>query len=174
MKRRSVQTVVLGLFLLAGCGGPDGETDVSSRRTTTTTTGSSTTTSTSASETTATTTSGKSTTTTTGRATTTARPATGTGIRGIVKAGPTCPVQREGDPSCDDKPIPADLTVMRGSTVVGRAHAGEDGRFSVAVAPGRYTVTAKSERAMHCADTDATAPASGYTDIVVQCDTGIR
>lgn len=97
-----------------------------------------------------------------------------TGVRGVVLAGPTCPVQREGDTSCDDQPIPARIKVTQGTRVVNAGVSGDDGRFALVVRPGRYTVAASSERAMSCADQDVTVPDGGWADITVRCDTGIR
>jgi hypothetical protein len=89
--------------------------------------------------------------------------------------GPQCPVQRPDQP-CPDKPGPADITLSRGDgTVVGKGSAGQDGRFSIKAAPGTYTVTASTGSRMGgCQPTQATVTAGHWTDVTVQCDTGIR
>jgi len=50
-----------------------------------------------------------------------------------------CPVVRAGSP-CPDKPISTELQVTRDGRVVATVRSGEDGRFSVALAPGDYVL----------------------------------
>src|SRR5713101_5422562 len=64
----------------------------------------------------------------------------GTGIQGMVQAGPTCPVERINSP-CPPHPLAATVVVRNGSGAeVVRFHSGADGRFKVDTAPGTYTV----------------------------------
>lgn len=109
------------------------------------------------------------------RTTTTGANAAGSGVSGTVVFGPQCPVQRADQP-CPDKPGPADVQLQRaGGSVVGRAHAGDDGRFAIAAPPGHYTVVATSSSSMGgCQPADATVSSGRYTDVTVSCDTGIR
>jgi hypothetical protein len=66
--------------------------------------------------------------------------ATDSGIEGRVVLGPQCPVVSLESP-CPDKPFEADVQVVNGSgDVVATAHSGKDGRFSVRVEPGSYTL----------------------------------
>jgi hypothetical protein len=64
------------------------------------------------------------------------------GISGTAVAGPTCPVERPGDPACAPRPV-------AGATILIQDGAGADvattvtdaaGRFRVALPPGVYTV----------------------------------
>ena len=107
--------------------------------------------------------------------TTTSVVTAGSGIRGTVLAGPTCPVERAGNP-CPDKPIVADVRVVRADgSVAAATRSGTDGRYSVAVAPGRYTVQATSSSAFSgCRPVDVTVSQGAYATADVSCDTGIR
>jgi hypothetical protein len=99
------------------------------------------------------------------------------GVRGQVTAGPVCPVEMvPPDPSCNDRPVPARLTLQRGDfgSVVARGVAGNDGMFVIKVAPGRYTLSASSPNAMSCSPQPVTVAAGQFTDVHVDCDTGIR
>jgi len=98
-----------------------------------------------------------------------------TGVHGAVLAGPTCPVQRQGDPSCADKPVPAHLVLQRGDgSTAATGDAGNDGQFFIAVSGGTYALTATSPQAMRCATQSVTVSDGHVTDVNVSCDTGIR
>jgi hypothetical protein len=89
-----------------------------------------------------------------------------------------CPVIREGSP-CPDKPLPAALTVTRaGSTdVVATAISGEDGRFRIPLAPGRYVVLAANVTGAirpAASPVDVEVPTGRYVSITVSFDSGIR
>gem|GEM_PF-1077791 len=101
------------------------------------------------------------------------------GIRGTVLLGPTCPVMRDPpDPQCADKPYQTTVTISRASSpalVFATAQSAADGTFAVSLPPGEYVVGAKGGATLpRCAQTPATVGASGYTQITVSCDTGIR
>lgn len=102
------------------------------------------------------------------------------GIRGVVMAGPTCPVERDPpDPGCADKPVATNISVFRKSDLThGVAFTTSDARgtFQVSLAPGDYVVMAGSNGVPfpRCTDTSATVDSSGYTQIAVSCDSGIR
>lgn len=70
-----------------------------------------------------------------------------TGIRGVVTAGPTCPVVTDPpDPSCADQPVAGAVLVILdadGVEVV-RIRSADDGSFAVALAPGAYRVVPQS------------------------------
>jgi hypothetical protein len=100
----------------------------------------------------------------------------GSGIQGTVLLGPRCPVQRLDSP-CPDLPIAARIVVTdaMGGTVI-TTQSGTDGRFSIPLPAGAYTVTA----------TRLDAPTFGgkpvpvsvtvdrFTTVQLQVDTGIR
>jgi hypothetical protein len=99
------------------------------------------------------------------------------GVRGVVTAGPVCPVERiPPDPNCADRPVVARVLVTRGSGggVVASGASGSDGSFEISVAPGHYEVTATTKFAMRCDSVPVVVVAGGFTDVTVPCDTGIR
>jgi hypothetical protein len=70
-------------------------------------------------------------------------PVAATGIRGLVLAGPTCPVVTDPpDPGCAERPVAgAVLIVVDGAGAeVGRVTSAADGSFAIALAPGAYRV----------------------------------
>jgi len=100
--------------------------------------------------------------------------ATDSGISGTVLLGPTCPVETVDEP-CPDQPaagVVVLVTARGGDPVVARTSTDEDGRFRVAVAPGRYEITA--EAGMFCKPMEVEVPEADFVSIVVACDTGIR
>lgn len=104
----------------------------------------------------------------------------GSGVAGVVRLGPQCPVEVEGRP-CPDVP-PVGVKVLIAEQLPGELYGAGDpvaetttdakGRFRVAVPPGAYVVTA--EAGMSCEFMDAVVTAGAVTDIDVPCDTGIR
>jgi hypothetical protein len=98
------------------------------------------------------------------------------GVRGIVLAGPVCPVERvPPDPNCADRPIVAHLTLSHGGGGGGgQASSGADGIFEIRAAPGRYTLSATTREAMRCDSQTVVVSTGAFTDVQVSCDTGIR
>ena len=101
---------------------------------------------------------------------------TPSGVRGVVTAGPVCPVERiPPDPNCADRPIEARVLVTHGGGgVVASGSSGSDGSFEIRVAPGHYEVTATTKFAMRCDSVAVDVAAGAFTDVTVPCDTGIR
>jgi hypothetical protein len=102
------------------------------------------------------------------------------GVAGRVHLGPQCPVETEGEP-CEDEPAAGSrVTVAKqlpgdsyaGSEVVARTTTDADGSYRVAVAPGKYVVTA--DAGMSCELMDARVEAGAYSKVDIPCDTGIR
>ena len=102
------------------------------------------------------------------------------GVVGVVRLGPQCPLESEDDPCTDQPAVGARVTVARripgdsraAGEVVARATTDADGTFRVAVAPGNYVVTA--DAGMSCELMDARVTAGAYSKVDVPCDTGIR
>jgi len=102
------------------------------------------------------------------------------GVTGVVRLGPQCPVQRVDRP-CKDKPA-AHVTVtvfeeVPGVTpaagrVVARGTTESTGRYRVAVVPGDYVVTA--DAGMFCRLTVVHVTEDAYVRADISCDTGIR
>ncbi len=98
-------------------------------------------------------------------------------MRGVVTAGPVCPVEQvPPDPACAPRTVPAHIALSHGASggVVARGTAGTDGAFEISVAPGQYTLSATSPSAMHCTSQDVVVSVGAFTDVHVDCDTGIR
>ena len=109
-------------------------------------------------------------------ATPTAPPSAASGVEGYVTIGPQCPVVQEGSP-CPDAPFEASLTLVdpvTGATVAsGRSDA--SGRFRLDAPPGTYRLVPESFGALpYASEMDVTVPASGYVQVAVQYDSGIR
>lgn len=101
----------------------------------------------------------------------------GTGVRGIVEVGPTCPVERLNSP-CASRPLAATV-VFRDSAgrEVTRVQAGADGRFTVDLLPGTYSVIGVNPGSAifpRPIPTSVTVVAGRYTPLIVQYDSGIR
>lgn len=99
----------------------------------------------------------------------------GSGVEGVVLLGPTCPVETPESP-CPDRPVEAEITVIRNGSdnVVRLGSSGRDGRFRFTVGPGNYTLSASASGAMSCDPQDVVVEAGRFTEVAVQCDTGIR
>ena len=102
------------------------------------------------------------------------------GVKGTVVAGPTCPVERTPpDPACADKPIQTNVWISRKvapQQIIATTYSDKQGVFQLSLPPGDYLLQAGSSGVPYprCTDTSATVGPSGYTNIVVNCDTGIR
>jgi hypothetical protein len=63
------------------------------------------------------------------------------GISGIALAGPTCPVERPGDPACAPRPVAGATILIRDAGAdVATIVTDAAGRFEVALPPGVYTL----------------------------------
>lgn len=103
----------------------------------------------------------------------------GSGIRGRVTAGPTCPVETNPpQPGCAPRGFKARVVVSRNGHVVKRLTSGVDGRFSVLLPPARYRVRAfpASGRMLPRCPSAArvTVRRGAYTRVAIACDSGIR
>ena len=99
------------------------------------------------------------------------------GIRGIVLLGPTCPVETLESP-CPDRPLAdVEIRVLRGSDVVATVRSDGEGRFAVALDPGRYEVQAVVEEGgpgMSAKPVDVVVTNGVFNDVNVPVDSGIR
>ena len=99
------------------------------------------------------------------------------GISGVAHAGPTCPVERPGDPACAPRPVAGATILIRDATGADVATIVTDaaGRFQVALPPGVYTVVGQPVEGLMGnpgpLDVDA-----GQREVTVELsyDTGIR
>jgi len=101
----------------------------------------------------------------------------GSGIRGTVLLGPTCPVETLESP-CPDRPLAdVEIRVLRGNDVVATVRSDGEGRFAVALDPGRYEVQAVVEEGgpgMSAKPVDVVVTSGVFNDVNVPVDSGIR
>jgi hypothetical protein len=100
-------------------------------------------------------------------------------IAGDVVAGPTCPVESIEDP-CAPKPVPDRkvLILTPGGAIAATTTTDANGRFSVRVAPGSYTVRAEAGPGKlglnQVSPGDVTVRAGATATVRIELDTGIR
>ena len=101
---------------------------------------------------------------------------TGT-VRGIVRLGPTCPVESLESP-CPDIPAEGvEVQAIRAETVTATTVSGSDGRFSMYLPPGSYLLQAVVEPdgpGMSAQPIRVTVREGEVVNAVVPVDTGIR
>jgi hypothetical protein len=100
----------------------------------------------------------------------------GTGIRGVVKLGPTCPVESLTSP-CPDQPFQGEVraTASDGSTTTVSTDA--QGGFTMNLRAGTYVVVAvppSGSGPPTPVSQTAQVRTGSYTRITLQVDTGIR
>jgi hypothetical protein len=96
------------------------------------------------------------------------------GIRGVVLAGPQCPVVTAESP-CPDAPWIGTIRVSRGGEVVAEVETADDGRFSIALEPETYEVTAVLDGGPQFAEPRQVSVGAGaYSQVTLTIDTGIR
>lgn len=100
-------------------------------------------------------------------------------LRGVVWLSPTCPVEQEGQPCAPERAGGASVTLTAAGVdgqdtgrVVGKATSDDEGRFTIAVDPGSYLLTA--DAGMLCKPIPVDVPTGGDTTVDLTCDTGIR
>jgi hypothetical protein len=100
------------------------------------------------------------------------------GIEGTVTIGPSCPVQRVDDPSCDDRPYQAEIHVNTNNGVwVKKFTPDAQGNFKIELEPGQYNIdpqTPKEGFLPRASSQDVTVVAGAFTTLNIQYDSGIR
>jgi hypothetical protein len=99
---------------------------------------------------------------------------TDSGINGLVTIGPVSPVERPGVPN--DAPYQATLVVKDADGhAVASVQSGDDGRFSVNLAPGVYVLEPQSSGQLPFAESQqVTVEPHRHTEVSVSYDSGIR
>ncbi len=103
-----------------------------------------------------------------------------TGVVGRVTAGPVCPVERvPPDPACAPRPVAGAVLVVSDPSgrEVTRATSDAQGGFSIALPPGRYTLTPQPVEGLlgTAPPVEVTIVAGGPpVSLEIQYDTGIR
>ena len=96
-------------------------------------------------------------------------------VHGSVLAGPTCPVEREGEP-CEPVPVSGVVELVRDDGIVASADLDATGSFELAVPAGDYVLSVDvGDRPFPACQPTAVGVVAG-ADVVadVDCDTGIR
>lgn len=102
------------------------------------------------------------------------------GIRGTVLLGPTCPVVMDPpDPQCAERPYKTSLvvTTVDGARVIKQFSSDDSGKFEVKIEPGEYAIrsAAAANILPYCASNGTVrVNTNSYSEITVNCDTGIR
>jgi hypothetical protein len=99
------------------------------------------------------------------------------GVKGIVTLGPTCPVEKPGDPNCRDRPYAVTLKVVRARdhSLVKRFASRADGRFRAHLATGRYLIEKAAGGALpSLSPTPVRVGRHRFTRVDLQFDSGIR
>jgi hypothetical protein len=100
----------------------------------------------------------------------------GTGIRGIVMLGPTCPVESVTSP-CPDRPFEGDVLATASDGATAEASTDALGRFTMDLRAGTYVVVAivPNEGGPPTAVPQRVKVRTGsYSQVTLEVDTGIR
>jgi hypothetical protein len=104
--------------------------------------------------------------------------ATVAGVGGSVTAGPTCPVERPGDPSCVPRPVAGAVLVVRSAAgaEVARFTTDASGLYRIALPPGDYSIEPQPVTGLMGTARPATftVAAGALTSLAIAYDTGIR
>jgi hypothetical protein len=104
--------------------------------------------------------------------------AAASGVGGQVTAGPTCPVERPGDPACVARPVANAVLVVTGAddSEVARFTTDASGLFRIALPAGSYTLTPQPVAGLMGtpAPEPFTVSAGRLTVVALGYDTGIR
>lgn len=99
------------------------------------------------------------------------------GIKGLVTRGPMCPVVRIGE-ECPDAPYETEVIISRASSpskIFATMRSGKDGKFSVNLPPGDYSVNVLNEGiSKTCSSVFVLVASDEIENINISCDTGIR
>ena len=99
------------------------------------------------------------------------------GIEGEVRIGPLSPVVSEGQEGEDSKPYSAVIRIksIPEGEVVAETMSGDDGKFRVALAPGRYLVEPEQGDPLPIASPqEVTVEPGAFTTVRIDYDSGIR
>ncbi|MCC3247237.1 hypothetical protein LG047_18265 [Methylocystis sp. WRRC1] len=99
------------------------------------------------------------------------------GIRGLVTLGPRCGAESfPPEPGCAERKFAASLIVERvaGSRRSWRFSSNAEGRFEIALPPGRYQIRSTTILP-RCQSNEPIVVAPGaFTEITIRCDSGVR
>lgn len=104
----------------------------------------------------------------------------GSGVRGKVLLGPTCPVMRDPpDPQCADKPYATTIQVIKAGSPVSSPFAttksDTEGKYEISLPPGAYSLQPSSGAVFpRCTAKEVTIIPATMLEADLSCDTGIR
>jgi len=107
----------------------------------------------------------------------TATPALTTGVRGVVLAGPTCPVEHAGQSPCVRAVSGARILALDSAgNEVGRAESDATGAYFLRLPPGTYEIVPQPVEGLMgvAAQTTVTVPDGTPAQLDLRYDTGIR
>jgi len=101
------------------------------------------------------------------------------GVEGVITLGPTCPVMRQGDDSCADKPYATNIQVIAigspNSSPFATVISDKQGKYKIMLPPGEYALQAVGGTVMpRCETKDITIEPAKVIEVNLSCDTGIR
>jgi hypothetical protein len=95
-------------------------------------------------------------------------------VSGVVTAGPTCPVERAGEP-CPPRPVSAEIDARTpAGHQVAVTHTDADGRYELRVPSGSFVLSVVTNGLPRCPATRVTVMSAGDVTADIACDTGIR
>ena len=100
-----------------------------------------------------------------------------TGVRGVVLAGPTCPVERPGQSPCVRSVSGATILALDSARhELGRAVSDARGAYFLRLPPGTYEIVPQAVQGLMgvAAETTVTVPDGAPVQLDLQYDTGIR
>lgn len=103
-------------------------------------------------------------------------PPAGTGIRGVVTLGPSCPVETVTSP-CPDTPFRGDVTATASDGTTTTVATDAQGRFTMDLREGTYVVIAVTPNGSGPptpVPQTVQVDAGAYTRITLEVDSGIR
>jgi len=97
-------------------------------------------------------------------------------VRGVALAGPVCPVETTASSECDPRPVAGSVEFLQLDRQVGVATLDVDGRFSLPLRPGSYTLHVRPTTSPFpvCPDTEVVVADTTSAEVRIDCDTGIR
>jgi hypothetical protein len=96
------------------------------------------------------------------------------GIRGVVLAGPQCPVVTAESP-CPDVPWRGRVQITKGGDLVAEVTTSDDGRFAIAIEPGSYGLVPVIEGGPQFSTPQRIeVVAHDFVQVTLTVDTGIR
>src|SRR5680860_306574 len=101
------------------------------------------------------------------------------GVEGVVTLGPTCPVMRVGDITCNDNPYATTIQIFLSgsakSSPFTTVNSDKNGAYKVMLPPGEYAFQPVGGSTLpYCETKNITVNAEKITKVDLTCDTGIR